>query len=386
MLTITHTNCASTGELLDRALDTIEFYGFDSVDHKFKGRKINRKVKQSATPTIALQTEKKLAAMTKSFVSHKMHRDELPNFSYQLEHNNSKISTLGLYATGSRSAITEGVLIATLATIARDSGLNNTVMHINSIGDKESSVRFVRDLTSYLRTHINDMPTYAREEMQNGNIMRAFTRLSEKNHEIVAGAPNSMEYLNDESRAHLRSVLEFTENMGVPYELDPTILGSTDCWQHTIFELRVPTENGGTVTLARGGRHDTLALRSFRTVLPMVSAIIEHEIQGRAKPRRRTQRNPRFFFAQLGPEAKRKSFTVIERLREADIPIRQQVAIDSIGIQLENAEKHAIPYTIIIGHKEALENTAIVRNMRTRSQAVVPLANLASYLKRLKVS
>lgn len=386
MLTVTHTNCASTGELLDRALDTIEFYGFDSVDHVFKNRKSVRTVKQSATPTVALPTEKKLASMTKNFVAHRMNRDELPTFAYQLEHNNSKISTLGLYAMGSRSAITEGMLIATLATIARDSGLENSIVHINSIGDKESSTRFVRDLTNYLRSHLNDMPTYAREDMQNGNPVRAFNRLCEKNHEITAGAPNSMEYLNDESRAHLRSVLEYTEKMGVAYELDPTIVGSADCWQHTIFEVRVPSENGNFVTIARGGRHDTLAQKSYRTTLPMVSAIIEHEIQGRAKPRRRVQNQPKFFFAQLGPEAKMKSFSVIERLREAGIPIRQQVAVDSIGIQLENAEKHTIPYTIIIGHKEALEDTAIVRNMNTRSQVVVPLTNLPTYLKRLKVS
>lgn len=385
MLTVPHTNCASTGELLDRALDTIEFYGFDSVEHMFKGRKIARTVKQNSVPTLALATEKKLAAMTKSFVAHRVHLDEFPRFSYQLEHNNSKISTLGLYATGSRSAITEGMLIATLATIARDSGLQNSVVHINSIGDKESSTRFVRDLTAYLRSHINDMPTYAREDMQSGNAMRAFTRMSEKGHDLIAGAPNSMEYLNDESRAHLRSVLEYTENMGVPYELDPTILGSTDCWQHTIFELRVPIEGGATITIARGGRHDTLAQKSYRTTMPMVSAIIEHEIQGRAKPRRRMRRDPRFFFAQLGPEAKRKSFSVIERLREAGIPIRQQIALEGIGVQLENAEKHITPYTIIMGHKEALEDTAIVRNMDTRSQVVVPLDNLPSYLRRLNV-
>jgi len=386
MLTVSHTNCASTGELLDRALDTIEFYGFDSIDHILKERKPARAVKQSATPTISHSSERKLAAMAKSLVSHKMNKEEHPRFAYQLENGNSKIASLGLYAIGSQSAITEGVVIATLATIARNSGLEHSTMHINSVGDKESSTRFVRELTNYLRARLNDMPGYAREDMQAGNIIRAFNRLAEKQSELIAGAPNPMEFLNDESRAHLRTVLEYTEKMRIPYELDPTILGSTDCCQHTIFELRIPTENGGTITIARGGRNDSLTQKSYRTNMPMVSALMEHEILGRTKPRRRTRQTPRFFFAQLGPQAKMKSFEVIEQLREAGVPIMQQVAIESIGTQLEHAERFTMPYTIIIGHKEALENTAIVRNMNSRSQVVVPLTNLVPYLKRLKVA
>ncbi len=174
--------------------------------------------------------------------------------------------------------------------------------------------------------------------------------------------------------------------MGIPYELDTSVLGSTDCWQHTMFELRIPDENAGTVVIARGGRHDTLAQKSFRVDLPIVSAIIEHEIQGRSKPKRRTKRNSKFFFAQLGPQAKMKGFTVLQSLRDAGVPIAQQVALESIGLQLEQAEKHSIPYTVIIGHKEALEDTAIVRNMKSRSQVIVPLNNLPGYLKRLRVA
>jgi len=385
MFTVAHTNRTSTGELLDSAIDTVEFYGFAPVEQVCKARKPARAVSQRGTPNFAHIAEKKLTATTKNFVAHKFNRDDRPSFLYQLEGGTSKISSLNLHALGSSSAIAEGVIIATLATIARDNGMSDFTVHINSIGDRESSTRFVRELTSYLRSNVNDLPGYAREDLQAGNPIRAFVRLKEKNHELVAGAPNPMEYLNDESRVHLRNVLEYTEHMGVPYELDTTILGSTDCWQHTIFELRVPDENGAPVTIARGGRHDTIAQKSFRVTLPMVSATIEHEISGRAKPKRRSPIQPKFFFAQLGSQAKRKSFTVLELLRQAGVPVMQQIAVDSIGAQLEQAEEHSVPYTVIIGHKEALDDTAIVRNMHTRSQVVVPLANLGSYLKRLRL-
>jgi len=386
MLTVAHTNCASTGELLDRSLDTLEFYGFDSLDHVLKERKPARVVKIVGTPNLALPSEKKLVAATKCFVSHGFNRHSRPRFVYQMEKSGSKTASLNLHAIGSGSAIAEGVLIATLATLVRDAGLPNFMVHINSIGDRESSTRFVRELTSYLRSRINDMPTYARDDMQAGNPIRAFTRLAEKGSDIISGAPNPMEFLNDESRAHLRGVLEYTESMGVPYELDTSILGSNDCWQHTTFEVRIPDEHAGSLVIARGGRHNALAQKSFRIDLPIVSAMIEHEIHGRSRPKRRSRNEPKFFFAQLGPQAKMKSFSVLENLREAGVPVFQQVAIESIGSQLKQAEERLIPYTVIMGHKEALEDTAIVRNMQSRSQVVVPLANLSSYLKRLKVA
>jgi histidyl-tRNA synthetase len=48
------------------------------------------------------------------------------------------------------------------------------------------------------------------------------------------------------------------------------------------------------------------------------------------------------------------------------------------------AEKLGVPYTIIFGQKEAIENSVIVRNMQSRSQETVKQAKLLEYLKELK--
>tara|TARA_B100000745_G_scaffold20507_1_gene14131 strand:- start:8374 stop:9546 length:1173 start_codon:yes stop_codon:yes gene_type:complete len=385
MLQVNHTNCSSTGELLDHSLDTVEFYGFNPLEVTLKQHKPARALKPKATPSFVIPLERKLATLTKSLVAHGLHRGATPQCTYQLENGGTKVASLSLHVVGSTSAIAEGMVLATLTNIARENGLRDYIVHINSVGDKESSARYIRELTTYLRAHLNDLPGYARDEMQSGNIVRAFTKLAEKQHELAGEAPNPMEYLNDESRAHLRNVLEYTENMGIPYELNPTILGSSDCWQHTLFELRIPDDGGNHITFARGGRHDSLAQKTFRVELPVVSVVIEHEIRGRTKPKRRMRVDPKFFFAQLGPQAKMKSFSVLEHLKTSGVPIAQQVALESIGDQLQDAETRSVPYTVIMGHKEALEDTAIVRNMHDRSQVVVTLAQLPGYLKRLKV-
>ena len=98
----------------------------------------------------------------------------------------------------------------------------------------------------------------------------------------------------------------------------------------------------------------------------------------------RILKKPKIYFIQLGSDAKLKSLNIIEILRKAHIPIAQSLSKDSLGPQLAVAEKLAIPYAIIFGQKEALENSVIVRNMENRSQETVKIPHLLEHLKELK--
>lgn len=62
----------------------------------------------------------------------------------------------------------------------------------------------------------------------------------------------------------------------------------------------------------------------------------------------------------------------------------QSLSKDSLGAQLAVAEKSGTPYVMIFGQMEAVHDTVIVRNMETRSQETVPIAELAAYIKHLK--
>ncbi len=95
-------------------------------------------------------------------------------------------------------------------------------------------------------------------------------------------------------------------------------------------------------------------------------------------------KKPKIYFIQLGAEAKLKSLNIIEILRKAHIPITQSLSKDSLGSQLAIAEKLAVPYALIFGVKEALDDSVIVRDMSNRSQDTVKLSKLLEYLKELK--
>ena len=91
------------------------------------------------------------------------------------------------------------------------------------------------------------------------------------------------------------------------------------------------------------------------------------------------------FLAQLGGLAKRKSLKLFEELRKSKIPVAESFGRDSLKTQLRLADKAQASYTLIIGQKEALENSAIIRDMKNGKQDIVKLDKaVAEVKKRLK--
>ena len=138
-----------------------------------------------------------------------------------------------------------------------------------------------------------------------------------------------------------------------------------------------------------GGRYDYLAKQlGGKKDVPAVGLSISADrvllMPWYKKLSPRILKKPKIYFIQLGSEAKLKSLNIIEILRKAHVPIAQSLSKDSLGSQLAIAERLAIPYALIFGVKEALDNSVIVRDMSNRSQDTVKLSKLLEYLKELK--
>jgi histidyl-tRNA synthetase len=91
----------------------------------------------------------------------------------------------------------------------------------------------------------------------------------------------------------------------------------------------------------------------------------------------------RFFFIQLGYDARLKSLAIIDMLRGENIHVHQSLSRDKISAQLAAAEKIAAHYLLIVGQKEAIDNSVTIRHMDTLVQETVEIASLINYLKKL---
>ena len=340
------------------------------------------------------------AGVTRAYIEHGM--QSLPQpvmlYSYGQLYRHDKpqrgryreLRQFNLEILGSEKSIIDALVIKTVVTILQEAGAENLVVEINSIGDKESRPQYIKELVNYYKKHLSDLPAIDRERLKT-NPLRILDSKEEKTKEINEGAPDAVSYLSSSGKKHFKEVLEYLGEMGIEYRINKNLVRGLSYYTHTVFEIieEGAGEDGAPLTIAAGGRYDYLAkqLGSKKDVPSMgaaigVDRIIEAPWYKKLTPR--IMKKPKIYFIQLGFEAKLKSLNVIEILRKAHISIAQSLSKDSLGAQLAIAEKLNVPYTIIFGQKEALENSVIVRNMQTRSQETVKLKNLADYIKELK--
>src|SRR3989344_6299840 len=258
---------------------------------------------------------------------------------------------------GSDKSIMDALVIKAGISMLEEAGASGLSIDINSIGDKECRNVYLKELTSYYRKHIGSLPGVDRERLKN-NPLRILDSKEEKTVALNESAPDSISFLCAACKKHSKEVLEYLEEMGIPYNLNKNLVRGLSYYTRTVFEIieQGGGEEGAPLSLAGGGRYDYLAKQiGGKKDVPAigmsigVDRIIESSWYKKLAPR--ILKKPKIYFIQLGAEAKLKSLNVIEILRKAHIPIAQALSKDSLGSQLAIAEKLAIPYSLIFGVK-----------------------------------
>lgn len=290
-----------------------------------------------------------------------------------------------LHAAGIPTSIAEAILIAAADAITKEAGVQNRALVLNNMGGPESSARFVRDVGAYLRKHIDTIAASLRPRAST-DPLSTLVQLIERGHPGVARAPQPMDYLTEEERRRFWDLLEYIEIIGLPYELSGQVLGSRECWAHALFEITGEDASGDARrTVVSGGRYDPLMSRMARCPMPAAMVSIPVEIRGSSTLRRKHRGVRAVYFAHLGLEARRRALPLLESLRQNHIPVYHSLWHERIGEQMAAAANLATPYILVIGHKEAMEGTVLVREVTTNSQEAIPQSELAGYLKRKRV-
>lgn len=302
------------------------------------------------------------------------------SFKNNLKKNTNFSRYADLEILGNGKSIAEATLIQTACMMLQEEGYTDLSIEINSIGDKDSIARFTRELGNYYRKHINELHPECRQAFKN-DPLELLSCDNEKCVEINTNAPRAIHYLSEASRIHFQEVLEFLETLEIPYNINNNLISNRKYCSETIFEIKQNNK-----TLAVGVRYDGLSKKiGFKKEVPGIglSLLIKKAKNDLRKELTKTKK-PWIYFVQLGMEAKLLSLPVIEILRKIKIPVFQSLPKDKLGAQVSVAERMRIPYTMIMGKKEAVEKSVIVRHNDTRSQETVLISELGAYMKKLE--
>lgn len=385
-------NDLTATEFLKQATRTAEYFGFQNVE-QYRRSPLCKNCTVSLQHTASAGDRKQdalhgmLTGGINTYTDAKLHAVEGPVLFYNLEQvPRTGELALSLQVIGVEKSIAEALLIQTTRAIATDLGFLNSVVRINSIGDSDSIARYTRELTNFLRKRLADVPPAARELMKE-HVCDALMHLIEKEHELAQRSPNPLEYLSDASRKHFREIVEFLDMSEMPYEIDSKLIGHLNCYSDALFAIDLQDIDEHAPSLhIRGGRYNTFMQRHTKSSLPAAGAVIV--LRGKKSPRRAPRLTnvptPSVYVVQLGFGPKVRSLMLIDTLRAAQIPVFQNLASDSLSVQLRDAEARNVKYTVIIGQKEYVDGTVILRDMLGRNQEHVPLAALIPRLKRMQ--
>lgn len=291
--------------------------------------------------------------------------------------------SVSLHIVGTPKSIAEAILIKTAYTILKEEGYKNLSVEINHIGDRDSLTVYNKHATNFFRGKLAELDTDCKELLKFGGHTLVTCNLKGVKH-LLKEAPSPIEYLNEEHRNHLKEVVEYLESQKIPFEINKFVLGDPHYSSHTVFTIL--EEKTGKI-LATGTRYNDLSKKTLnRKGVPAVSVAIRLP-KMKTVP---TSKLPKFddcdvYFIQLGYGAKLKSLEVIEILRKAGIPVHQSIGRDKMTTQTAFAHRKGVKYILLMGQKEALENSVCVRNMETNAQKTVPLDTLVEYMKELRI-
>ncbi len=324
-----------------------------------------------------------------SYFEHKLNGIEGPALFYSLDTvPRTGEPAISFQIFNVKKSIAEALLIQTIRSFLNEIGHSNHVVRINSLGDTDSVTRYIRELTNFLKRRVDDMPGSARELMKE-HPMAALMHLVEKEHELARRSPNPLEYLTDLSRKHFREIVEFLDQSGTPFEIDPKLLGHHECYSDALFAFDLMDEAGDRYAQSplyiRGGRYTAFVSKMSKSKVPAVGAVMVLKDK-KAPPSysvARARPEPSIFVVQLGFGPKIRSLLLIDELKRSGIQVQQNVMSDSLSEQLRLAESKHAQYAVIIGQKEFVEDRVILRNLHAQTQTSVPLSLLAEHLRKV---
>ncbi|RMD59187.1 histidine--tRNA ligase, partial [Candidatus Parcubacteria bacterium] len=264
---------------------------------------------------------------------------------------------------------------------------------INSLGCPECRSDYVKKLVNFYkgRGKRAKMCADCRKRLQK-NPLRLLDCKEEKCAELREGAPQLVDALCDECRDHFMKVLEYLDELEVPYNLNPYLVRGLDYYTRTVFEFiseKEGEEEKRQSSLGGGGRYDDLVELMGGRPTPALGFGVGIErvilkIKELNIPLKKDNQKI-IFIAQLGEQARLRSMSLFEELRRAGYAVRQLFVKSSLKAQLEEANRLGAKFSLIMGQKEYLDGTILLRDMESGVQEVIDFKKIKAELdKRLK--
>ncbi|PKL72136.1 histidine--tRNA ligase [Candidatus Kuenenbacteria bacterium HGW-Kuenenbacteria-1] len=273
-----------------------------------------------------------------------------------------------------------------------------TNIQINSFGCLEDRQDYKKELLNYFKNKKKLLCSNCKLKLnRDKDIFKILDCKEEDCQKVINQAPQLVNRLCEGCKNHFTKVLEHLDELDIAYSFNPYLIPELDYYTRTVFEIFIQNqenkEDNQKVVLGKGGRYNNLVeILGGNTTsacgcgIELEKVVLKIEEQNSIRQLiDKKEDNCDVFIAQLGETAKRKALKLFENFRKSKIKVIENLAKNRLSDQLELAQKHKAIFTLILGQKEVLEGTILIRDMESGIQEAIDIQKIIPEItKRLE--
>lgn len=275
-------------------------------------------------------------------------------------------------------------VIALLWRFLSDLGLQGLTLEINNLGYPADRDSYRPELVTYLRQYEPSLCSNCQRRIET-NPLRVLDCKVPECHSLTEQAPRLSESLSETPRAYFTGVLGGLDRIHIPYSLNHRLVRGLDYYNLTTFEVTA-TNLGAQNAVGAGGRYDGLVEILSGPPTPAVGFAVGLERIAMLLPDSALRTVPLHevvYVAAFGEQGSQAGLSALENLRTSGISAVSDFRSSTLKAHLRQADRLGCGFSLILGDDEVQKDTAILRNMVTKSQYNLSLSSLPAAIQEL---
>ncbi len=272
----------------------------------------------------------------------------------------------------------------------RELGIPDVRLEINTLGNVEERAVYRAKLIAHYEANLEALDDEAKRRLHT-NPMRVLDSKVASVIEVNKTAPNLLDSLEGESRAHFDGLQQLLADTGVPFVVNPRIVRGMDYYNRTAFEF-VTERFGAPLTVCGGGRYDGLFEQLGGKPTPAIGfgMGIERVLMMLADDQKSNGLDA--YIVHAGEGAQKAASKLAESLRDTGLSVAQHGGglggSGSFKSQMKKADASGARYALVIGDNEVATGTVAVKPLRDGNgkpiqgeQAIITSSTVAAHLR-----
>ncbi|WP_087022820.1 histidine--tRNA ligase [Thaumasiovibrio subtropicus] len=294
---------------------------------------------------------------------------------------------VGVEVFGLNGPDVDAELIIMTARLWKELGIDKHVrLELNSIGSLEARHTYRDALIAFLEQHIDVLDEDCKRRMHT-NPLRVLDSKNPDVQAILVDAPELVDYLDEESKAHFAGLCELLDAAGIEYTVNQRLVRGLDYYNRTVFEW-ITESLGAQGTVCGGGRYDGLVEQLGGKGTPAVGFAMGLErlvLLMEALEQTEVRRRVDAYVVTMGEGSVQAGMQLAEQVRDAipGVRVMNHFGGGNFKKQFKRADAVGAAYALVLAESEIEAGQVTVKDLRGGEQNTVSVADAIEKLKEL---